>query len=972
MTVPSKTKKELFEENHLLKQRIKELERSESERKKIEEALRKSEANYRQLFDNAPTGIYQINFRTGKFSKANDAFCEYLGYSREEINSLNAIHILTEESQIKYKERLKKAASGEKINEKPEYEIVRKNGKRSWVQLKNKFIFDSEGLFGADVVAHDITERKRVEETLRRVNEELEKRVAHRTKELLRVNEELLAEIAERKQMEEALREQKEKYSTFFNTSRDCVFITSVDGKWLDLNSAAVHLFGYGSREDLLNVQVQNLYANPDQREEHLQIINERGYLQEKPLALRRKDGTIIDTLITSVARKDKEGKIIGYQGTIRDTTKQKQADEEIRRVTAFLDSIVENIPDMIFVKDARELRFILFNRAGEELLGYSRDKMLGKNDYDFFTKDQADFFTEKDRDVLHTCRIADIPEEPIQTQYKGVRILHTKKVPILNQRGEPAYLLGISEDITEHKRREKLLSFSEERFRSLVETTSDWLWETDAQGMYTYASPKVKDILGYEPSEVLGKTPMMLMPLAEVERVTKIMFQYFQEAKPFIAFENLNLHKEGREVVLETSGVPILDESGNLTGYRGVDRDITERKKAEKEKQILEERLQRAEKMEALGTMAGGIAHDLNNILGVVTGYAELLMMNDNISSSIRSQLENILEGGHKAAAIVDDLLTLARRGVHNRKIINLNKIISEVKQSPEFENLLVYHPFVNVNVDIEPDLLNISGSSIHITKTLFNLILNASEAMSKGGNVAIKTANRYLDKPIQGYDEVREGDYVVLSVSDTGEGIPTADLKRIFEPFYTKKVMGRSGTGLGLAVVWGTVKDHQGYINVQSEEGKGSTFTLYFPVAREEITSDTVAVAVSEYMGCGESILVVDDVKEQRDLATSIFGKLNYNVASVSSGEEAIAYVKEHHVDLMVLDMIMDSGMDGLDTYKSVIELHPQQKAIVVSGFSESNRVHEAQTLGAGTYVKKPYVIEKLGLAVKNELKK
>jgi CheY-like chemotaxis protein len=242
----------------------------------------------------------------------------------------------------------------------------------------------------------------------------------------------------------------------------------------------------------------------------------------------------------------------------------------------------------------------------------------------------------------------------------------------------------------------------------------------------------------------------------------------------------------------------------------------------------------------------------------------------------------------------------------------------------------------------------------------------------MPKGGIVTIKTSNQYLDKPIQGYDHIQEGDYVVLSVSDTGEGIHEADLKRIFEPFYTKKVMGRSGTGLGLAVVWGTVKDHHGYINVESEEGKGSTFTLYFPVTREDITAEAVAVTISEYMGQGESILVVDDVKEQRDLAAGMLRTLNYSVTSVSSGEEAVVYMKEHEVDLMVLDMIMDPGMDGLDTYRSVLEIHPKQKAIIVSGFSESDRVKTAKALGAGAYVRKLYVIEKLGLAIRDELQK
>jgi len=208
------------------------------------------------------------------------------------------------------------------------------------------------------------------------------------------------------------------------------------------------------------------------------------------------------------------------------------------------------------------------------------------------------------------------------------------------------------------------------------------------------------------------------------------------------------------------------------------------------------------------------------------------------------------------------------------------------------------------------------------------------------------------------------------VMPVSDTGEGINAADLKRIFEPFYTKKIMGRSGTGLGLAVVWGTVKDHNGYINVQSEEGKGSAFTLYFPVTREELSAEAASVDISEYMGKGESILIVDDVKGQRNLAEEMLRKLNYGVTSVSSGEEAVTYLKEHRVDLMVLDMIMDPGMDGLDTYRSVLEICPKQRAIIVSGFSESERVKAVQALGAGAYVKKPYVIEKLGLAVRKEL--
>jgi CheY-like chemotaxis protein len=215
-----------------------------------------------------------------------------------------------------------------------------------------------------------------------------------------------------------------------------------------------------------------------------------------------------------------------------------------------------------------------------------------------------------------------------------------------------------------------------------------------------------------------------------------------------------------------------------------------------------------------------------------------------------------------------------------------------------------------------------------------------------------------------------VEEGDYVVLIVSDNGMGISSRDIEKIFEPFYTKKVMGRSGTGLGLAVVWGTVKDHNGYIDVKSEDGKGSTFTIYLPATKEDLARDEQKTAPAQYIGRGESILVVDDVIAQREVATSLLTKLGYKVDAVSSGEAAVEYLRTHKADLIVLDMIMDPGIDGLDTYKRILEINPKQKAIIVSGFSETDRVHQAQALGAGAYVKKPYLLERLGLAVRREL--
>jgi len=403
----------------------------------------------------------------------------------------------------------------------------------------------------------------------------------------------------------------------------------------------------------------------------------------------------------------------------------------------------------------------------------------------------------------------------------------------------------------------------------------------------------------------------------------------------------------------------------------RELKQEISIRKKEAAEKLRLERRLQKAYKMEALGTLAGGVAHDLNNILSGIVSYPELLLLDVSPDSSLRKPLLTIKQSGEKAAEIVQDLLTLARRGVAVTEVVNLNHTISEYSKSPEYEKLRLFHPNARIEISLCADLLNILGSPVHLTKTVMNLISNAVEAIIDSGKVIISTRNQYVDKPEKGHGAIKEDDYVVLNVTDDGIGISAEDMERIFEPFYTKKVMGRSGTGLGMAVVWGAVNDHKGYIDVQSKKGKGSSFTLYFPVTRKKITKDISILPIEEYMGKGESILVVDDVEEQREISTGILRKLRYNVITVSSGEEAVAYMKNNWADLIVLDMVMSPGINGRETYERIIEFHPKQKAIIASGFSETDDVKAVQNLGAGRYIKKPYTLEKIGVAVRDELK-
>ena len=509
-----------------------------------------------------------------------------------------------------------------------------------------------------------------------------------------------------------------------------------------------------------------------------------------------------------------------------------------------------------------------------------------------------------------------------------------------------------------------------EEGYRFLLEIMNEGFGIVDENLVLTYANKKICEMLGYEPHELVGR-PMSQFLEPENKKVLEGQFGRRKKGEVG-SYEITWRSKNGKKIHTIVSPKPILDEDGNFKGSYSVLTDMTQLKRIEEEKKKLEAQLQRAQKMEAIGVLAGGVAHDLNNVLSGLVSYPEVLLMDLPEDSPLRKPLLTIQRSGQKAAAIVQDLLTLARRGVSVTEVVNLNTIISDFLKSIGYRKLVSFHPDVRVETNLETHILNILGSTDHLFKTIMNLVSNSAEAMPEGGTILISTENRYVERPISGYDHVEEGDYVAMSVSDTGVGISPGDRERIFEPFYTKKVMGKSGTGLGMAVVWGTVKDHHGYIDIRSTEGKGTTFTLYFPVTRKELDEQTAPPSGEHYRSKGESILVVDDVEEQREIASKMLEKLGYKVAVVSSGEEALEYMKNKKADLLLLDMIMDPGMEGLETYKRILKLHPGQKALIASGFSETERVREAQRLGAGAYIKKPYVLERIGLAVRAELEK
>jgi len=518
-------------------------------------------------------------------------------------------------------------------------------------------------------------------------------------------------------------------------------------------------------------------------------------------------------------------------------------------------------------------------------------------------------------------------------------------------------------------------LQGSEKKYRELVQNANSIILRIDTSGKIIFFNEFAQRFFGYTEKELIGKNAgSVILPVSgpkrlSFQKLTKSLQQYPE--RPVVS-ENETVKKSGIKVWIAWTYKSIFNDVDNFIGILCIGNDITELKRASQEKEELHKQLQRAQKMEAIGTLAGGVAHDLNNILSGIVSYPELLLMDLNEDSPLRKPIVTIQKSGEKAAAIVQDLLTLARRGVEATEVVNLNEIVLDYLLSPEHAKLELNHTNVTVEKCLDENLLNILGSPVHLSKTVMNLISNSAEAMPQGGKIIITTENRHIDTIKMGYDDIDKGDFATLTVIDSGIGISPEDIERIFEPFYTKKIMGRSGTGLGMAVVWGTVKDHQGFIDLTSTEGKGTEVTLYFPITRRVFPHRVEMTSIQDLLGNGESILVVDDSEDQRQIASEMLEKLGYTVTAVSSGEEAVEYLRKHPIDLLVLDMIMEPGIDGLETYRRILNFWPDQKSIIASGYSETVRVKEAQSLGAGTYIKKPYLLQKIGWAIKAELDK
>ena len=620
--------------------------------------------------------------------------------------------------------------------------------------------------------------------------------------------------------------------------------------------------------------------------------------------------------------------------------------------------AMFEFSPDAIFIENYNGV-VLDANKRACELHGWSRDEIVGKSVLDLVPPS-----ARADVAIDFPKWISGELDELISMSYD--RDGKTIWVELRGQRitfhGQPALML-VARDVSERIVVEKALADSEKRFRQMVDHAPEALMLFDLySGRLVEVNKMVVQLFGMTRAELLRVGPIELSPEFQPngQRSDEMAMKLIASAgfDQTVTFDWVHKHADGTPITCEVCLLKL--ESNGRMLVRGSIRNVTKQKQIQQRADDLQVQLDRARRMETAGLLAGGVAHDLNNILGPMVGYPDLLIDELPPDSDMCNLVEEIKSSAERAASIIQELLILARRGDIQTKALNLREVVTEYLGSRELKLVQARNPGVRIVYMQGEEETVVQASKSHIIRLTMNLIINALQATSGEGVVRVSTRRARLDEPLKGFEHVPANEYVVLEVSDEGHGIPVEQLEQIFDPFYSSKKKNGTNSGLGLAVVYGIIRDHQAFIDVISTVGEGTTFKIYFPA----ICSSTLPPPVVEqcmYSASGHA-LVVDDVREQRDLATQMLQRMGLSVTSVENGQQAVELVAREKFDVVLLDMVMEDDFDGLDTYLGIQERCPLLPCLIVSGYAESDRIQKALSLGAGPHLRKPYTLSQL----------
>jgi PAS domain S-box-containing protein len=550
-----------------------------------------------------------------------------------------------------------------------------------------------------------------------------------------------------------------------------------------------------------------------------------------------------------------------------------------------------------------------------------------------------------------------------LSTVELAVRAMKLGAYDFLNKPINHDQLLKTIDKAIQHQNLKKELASSEMKFKALSGACTEGVVIHD-NGIIADANNQFFQLFGYTKADLASGIRYTDLLSGHSHRTL-----HNDKGSLFDRYELYCLRKNGTTFPAEACCkiVHIMNRPWTICTFK----DLTERITIEKERLDLQKRIGKIDKLQSLGMMAGAVAHDLNNILVGVVSFPETLLCQIDPNDKLYAGIKQIQEAGKRAAAVVADLLLLARGGNLATTIGNLNEIVITHLQSIEFQVLQSRHPGVLVKTDLRGNLHNVKCSFPHIHKILLNLINNALEASDPEGSILVSTSNcMYCPPDTTAGAATEASEYVLLSVTDSGPGIPDSDIERIFDPFFTTKESGKSGTGLGLSIVWNVIRQHNGWIEAKNT-GHGASFKVYLPAAVNAPETSSLESILKLQPGKGEKILLVDDQESQNQVLSLMLNKLGYTTHSVTSGEESIEYLRQRSVDLVMLDMKMGNGLNGRETYEKILQIHPHQKGIILSGYSDSDEIKLAKDLGISFFLEKPVTMAVLSAALHYVLK-
>lgn len=884
-------------------------------RKRSTQAWKESERRYRELVDSLPEVVFEADDR-GRLLYVNRNALTVFGYTKEDLEKgLNIFQMIVPEDMEKAREHVKRILKGDHVGG-IDYRAERKDGTAFPV-----------------VVQATIFTRPEMNPGIRG----------------------FLADMTREKETREIIRERDERIRTIIEHSNELFYVQDTKHRFTYVSPQCKTILGY-TTEEMIGERMELVADNPINKE-GIQITEDaiRSGERQPPYLMesRRKDGKLLLLEIDESPLKDQKGKVVGIVGAARDVTERKRSEEALRAAERKYRSIFENAIEGMYQTTLRGA-FISVNPAFAKIYGYDSPDELIATLRD--TRTQLYVDPDRRKELLRILREQSKVRNFESEFYRKdgtIAVVSNNARRVEDESGNLLYLEGFVEDVTERKKAEQALQESEQRYRDLFDNVFDFIYFHDLEGRFIETNLAFKRAYGTpeepcSPSNVRDMMPEKNLPHFE-EYIKRIIATGRDEGLLKV------LTKDGREIIVEYKNALVHDPKGNPVGVRGSARDVTDRVRAEAEKKRLQVQILRAQRIEAIGTLAGGIAHNFNNLLMGIQGNATLARLEAGNGGAVCRKLENIEKLVKSGAKLTAQLLGYARGGRYEIKPMNLNDLVKDISNT-----FAQARKDIIVQLDLSDLMKDIEAEQGQMEQVLLNLLVNAADAMPKGGKVIVRTRNVSHSEMTDKAYKPKPGKYVLLEVTDTGAGMDQKTIARIFEPFFTTKGMGK-GTGLGLASVYGIVKGHCGYIDVSSQEGKGSTFLIYLPATEKKVMNEK-ELPMGILSGSG-TVLIVDDEEMILEVGRGMLEKLGYKVLTAETGKQAVeTYMKNPaDIDLVVLDLVMPD-MSGRETYDHLRKVNPGLRVLLSSGFSMDSVAKEMLDHGCGGFIQKPFLIQEL----------